>query len=45
MTERFGADEVVNHEGFGIGIVQQVQPENKIEVLLKSGKKLLVHGC
>ncbi len=44
MTERFEADEVVNHESFGIGIVQQVQPGNKIEVLFKSGKKLLVHG-
>ena len=44
MTERFEADEVVEHESFGIGIVQQVQPGNKIEVLFKSGKKLLVHG-
>ena len=44
MTERFEADEVVEHESFGNGIVQQVQPGNKIEVLFKSGKKLLVHG-
>ncbi len=44
MTERFEADEVVEHESFGIGIVQQVQPGNKIEVLFKSGKKLLVHA-
>ena len=44
MTERFEADEVVEHGSFGIGIVQQVQPGNKIEVLFRSGKKLLVHG-
>ena len=44
MTERFEADEVVEHESLGIGIVQHVQPGNKIEVLFKSGKKLLVHG-
>ena len=44
MTGRFESDEVVEHESFGVGIVQQVQPGNKIEVLFKSGKKLLVHG-
>ena len=44
ITERFEADEVVAHKSLGIGIVQQVQPGNKIEVLFESGKKLLVHG-
>ncbi len=44
MTERFKSDEVVDHKSLGIGFVRQVQPGNKIEVLFKSGKKLLVHG-
>ena len=44
MSDRFEADEFVDHESLGIGIVQQVQPGNRIEVLFKSGKKLLVHG-
>ncbi len=44
MTERFQTDEVVDHKSLGIGIVERVQPGNKIEVLFESGKKLLVHG-
>ncbi len=44
LTERFEKDEVLAHKSLGIGIVQQVQPGNKIEVLFESGKKLLVHG-
>jgi len=44
MSERFAADEVIEHQSLGIGIVHQVQPGDKIEVLFKVGKKLLVHG-
>ncbi len=44
MVERFETDEIVKHKSLGIGIVQQVQPGNKIEVLFESGKRLLVHG-
>ena len=44
MTDRFEAKEVVEHQSLGTGIVQQVRPGNKIEVLFKSGTKLLVHG-
>ena len=39
ITKRFEAAE---HESFGIMIVQQVQLGNKVEVLFKLGKKLLV---
>lgn len=44
MSERFEANQVMEHPIFGIGIVQEALPGDKIEVLFKSGKKLLVHG-
>jgi hypothetical protein len=41
--ERYGADEVLEHPVFGIGLVQEVRGD-KISVAFKADVKTLVHG-
>ncbi|MCP4397220.1 MAG: ATP-dependent DNA helicase [bacterium] len=43
MSEVFGEGEVISHPSFGYGVVTALQAENKIEVLFKTGSKILVH--
>jgi hypothetical protein len=43
MSEVFGEGELISHPSFGIGVVTALQAENKIEVLFKTGYKVLVH--
>ncbi len=43
MYDVFAEDELILHEGFGHGVVTAVHPEGKIEVLFKSGRKMLIH--
>lgn len=41
-SQRFSTGEVMNHKKFGVGFVLAESGLNKIEVLFKDGKKLLV---
>ena len=43
MYDVFSSDDLISHEAFGYGVVVGVHPDNKIEVLFKSGYKMLVH--
>jgi hypothetical protein len=43
MYDVFAPEEVISHEVFGHGLVVGLQPDNKIEVLFKSGYKILIH--
>lgn len=44
MTETFQSEEILQHGSFGKGIVREVLPGDKIEVLFEAGVKILVHG-
>ena len=44
MNASYRTKSIVSHPTFGLGIVQQVLPPNKIEVLFKEGRKLLRCG-
>lgn len=44
MTATYRVRNLVLHPTFGIGLVQKVLPQNKIEVLFKDGRKLLRCG-
>ena len=39
----FSEDDLIVHQAFGYGVVTQLLPDNKIEVLFQSGCKLLIH--
>ncbi|MDD2318977.1 MAG: hypothetical protein PHO83_02895 [Geobacteraceae bacterium] len=41
MNGKFRANELLNHPTFGLGIVKNIIPPNKMEVLFEHGKKLL----
>lgn len=43
MYDVFNEGELIMHEAFGYGVVIGLQPDNKMEVLFKTGVKLLVH--
>ena len=44
MTAVYRVKNLVSHPTFGLGVVRQVLPPNKIEVLFKEGRKLLRCG-
>jgi hypothetical protein len=44
MNAVFRAQSIISHPTFGLGIVQQKLPPNKMEVLFKEGRKLLRCG-
>lgn len=44
MNAVYRTKSIVSHPTFGLGIVQQQLPPNKIEVLFKNGRKLLRCG-
>jgi hypothetical protein len=41
MNGKYHANEVIHHSAFGLGIVKNIVPPKKMEVLFQSGKKLL----
>jgi hypothetical protein len=41
--DKYGAEEVIQHPSFGIGLVQEVRGD-KIQVAFKADVKTLVHG-
>lgn len=41
MTGKFRADDLVDHPVFGLGVVKQIVPPNKMQVLFEDGIKLL----
>jgi len=41
MDGKFRMNSLVNHSVFGIGVVKQIIPPNKMQVLFQDGKKLL----
>lgn len=45
MTETYKAGEVISHKSFGTGYVIGDSGLNKVEVLFKAGRKLLVMGA
>ena len=44
VSSKFGADDLIDHPTFGLGIVKEARSGNKIEVLFEEGPKLLVHN-
>lgn len=44
MGSRYKVDNLINHPVFGIGIVRQLVPPNKMQVLFEDGVKLLRCG-
>lgn len=44
MTGLFDAGDVLEHKVFGLGVVQEIQPPDKIGVLFREGVKLLRTG-
>ena len=44
MPEVFEQNQVIEHEQFGPGLVTDLRPDGKMEVLFKDGAKLLVYG-
>lgn len=42
MTDRFKVGEVMNHKKFGVGFVLAESGKNKIEVLFRIGRKLMI---
>ena len=40
----FKQDQIVNHPTFGLGIVAQLIPPNKVEIIFEDGRKLLRCG-
>ncbi len=44
VTATFEKDELIDHSMFGIGVVLEAVPGNKIQVLFEEGAKLLVHS-
>lgn len=42
MNERFKTGDVINHKKFGLGFVVAESGLNKVEVVFKAGRKLLV---
>ena len=43
-TTRFDADDIIEHQAFGVGRVMRILADNKIEVLFRSSSKILVHA-
>lgn len=43
ISAAFEADQLLDHPMFGIGVVREALPGDKIEVLFEDGAKLLVH--
>jgi Zn ribbon nucleic-acid-binding protein len=41
MNGKFRTNDLLNHPTFGLGIVKNIIPPNKMEVLFQQGKKLL----
>jgi len=41
MNGKYRANELINHSAFGVGIVKNIIPPKKMEVLFQIGKKLL----
>ena len=44
MDESFAAEEVIDHKKFGLGLVQRVMSDGKMEVLFPDGPRILVSG-
>lgn len=44
VSATFEEDELIDHSMFGVGVVLEAVPGNKIQVLFEAGSKLLVHG-
>ena len=44
VSATFEGDELIDHSLFGIGVVLEAVPGNKIQVLFEQGAKLLVHS-
>lgn len=44
VSATFEEDELIDHSMFGVGVVLEAVPGNKIQVLFEEGAKLLVHS-
>ncbi len=44
LAERFSVNDIVEHPSFGTGVVRNVMPGDKIEVLFEGGSKILAHA-
>jgi len=44
IKEKFYLEDIVNHPLFGIGLVTKLKEDGKVEVLFKSGFKVLAHN-
>ncbi len=44
VSATFEQDELIDHSLFGVGVVLEAVPGNKIQVLFEQGAKLLVHS-
>ena len=44
LSERFSVNDIVEHPSFGTGVVRNVMPGDKIEVLFEGGSKILAHS-
>jgi len=44
IKEKFYLEDIVNHPSFGIGLVTKLKEDGKVEVLFKSGFKVLAHN-
>ena len=45
MTESFAVGDVVEHPKFGSGVVQEVFPPDKMQILFRDGAKMLRCAC
>ena len=43
ISERFTEQEVIDHKKFGLGLVQRVLSDKKVEVAFPDGARVLVH--
>jgi hypothetical protein len=44
MGGQYSEGEKLNHNTFGMGLIQKLIPPNKMEVLFESGSKMLIRG-
>lgn len=44
MNHNYSTGDVINHPKFGLGLIENSLPPNKIEVRFQEGKKLLLHN-
>ena len=45
MQESYDAGDIIDHPKFGSGVVQEVFPPNKIQILFRDGVRMLRCSC